>query len=129
MPVERNFEILKEAHHNTTTTQEDSLYDDLVGTQQFTVADRFLTFCKHLKSLGSYLSYNLRDSSEIVTHIAAESKSMEALSIFWNNPHVDTYSKFLIYKATPINLLLWGCKTWKYNTDYSENLKYSYTKV
>jgi hypothetical protein len=112
MPEERRLEVLEEARHNAKTAREDHLYDDLAETQQFTVEDGFVTFCKHFKYLGSYISYNLRDDFDIETRIAAARKSVGALSSFWNNPHVDTYSKFLIYKAIPINLLLWGCETW-----------------
>jgi hypothetical protein len=28
----------------------------------------------------------------------------------WYNQHVDTYSKYLIFRAIQMNLLLWGCK-------------------
>ena len=67
-------------------------YNKLVKTQQFTVADGFVTFTKHFKYLRSYTSYNLRDGFDIDTYIVAASRSMGALSIFWNNPHVDTYA-------------------------------------
>ena len=70
------------------------------------------TFCKHFKYLGSYVSYNLCDDYDVEDRIAAANKSMGALRNFWHNPHVDMYSKFLIYNAIPTNLLLWGCETW-----------------
>ena len=71
-----------------------------------------MTFYKHFKCLGSHISYNLRDNFDIDTHIATSSKSMGALSSFWNKSCVDTYSKFLIYKIVATNLRLWGFKTW-----------------
>ena len=37
---------------------------------------------------------------------------MGALSNFWNNSHVDLYSKYLLFRAIPMNLLLWGSETW-----------------
>ena len=37
-------------------------------------------------------------------------KSMGAIKCFWDNPHVDTYSKYMIFRAIMMKLLLWGCK-------------------
>ena len=34
------------------------------------------------------------------------------MSKLWNDDHVDTYSKYLLFRAIPCNLLLWGCKIW-----------------
>ena len=44
--------------------------------------------------------------------IAAANASMGAMSKIWEDDNVDTYSKYLLFKATPCNLLLWGCKSW-----------------
>ena len=44
--------------------------------------------------------------------LATENASMGAMSKIWDNDHVDTYSKYLIPKAIPCNLLLWGCESW-----------------
>ena len=35
-----------------------------------------------------------------------------ALNHFWTDRAVDDYSKYLIFWAIPINLLLWGCESW-----------------
>ena len=88
------------------------MYDDLPETQPIQVADGFVTFTKHFKYLGSYISYNLRDDYDIQNRVLNASKAMGALKNFWDNPHVDLYSKFLIFRAIPLNLLLWGCETW-----------------
>ena len=37
---------------------------------------------------------------------------MGALKEVWRNPHLDTYSKYLLFRAIPMNLLLWGCESW-----------------
>ena len=37
---------------------------------------------------------------------------MGAMSAFWDDNHVDVYSKYLIFRAIPCNLLLWGCESW-----------------
>ena len=37
---------------------------------------------------------------------------MGAMSKIWNDDHVDTYSKYLIFRAITYNILLWGCESW-----------------
>jgi hypothetical protein len=37
---------------------------------------------------------------------------MGALKNVWNYPHLNIWSKYLLFCAIPMNLLLWGCKTW-----------------
>ncbi len=34
-------------------------------------------------------------------------QSMGALKEVWRNPHLDTYSKYLLFRAIPMNLILW----------------------
>jgi len=48
---------------------------------------------------------------------------MGALKHFFNNEHVDTYTKHLIFKAIPLNLLLWGCETWSLREDHYVKLE------
>jgi hypothetical protein len=37
---------------------------------------------------------------------------MGALKNVWNSPHLDIWSKYLLFCTIPMNLLLWGCETW-----------------
>jgi hypothetical protein len=37
---------------------------------------------------------------------------MGTLKEVLHNPHLDVYNKYLLFWAIPMNLLLWGCKTW-----------------
>ena len=112
MSSNNRVDALQEARETARVAQEDDLYDQLEETKQINVTGGFVTFCKHFKYLGSHVSYNLRDDYDIETRIAAANSSMGALKNFWHNPHVDMYSKFLIYRAIPTNLLIWGCETW-----------------
>ena len=41
---------------------------------------------------------------------------MGALAKFWTDASVDNHSKYLIFLAIPINLLLWGCESWALQT-------------
>ena len=80
--------------------------------------DGFVTFTMHFKYLGSFISYNLRDDFDIDTRIKKAGAAMGALKHFFNNKHVDTYTKHLIFKAIPLNLLLWGCEAWSLREDH-----------
>ena len=44
--------------------------------------------------------------------IAAANASIGAMSKTWDDDHVDTYFKYLLFKAIPCNLLLWVCEIW-----------------
>ena len=44
--------------------------------------------------------------------LAAANASMGAMSKVWDDENVDMYSKHLLFKAIPCNLLLWGCEIW-----------------
>ncbi|EJK73168.1 hypothetical protein THAOC_05224, partial [Thalassiosira oceanica] len=89
---------------------EETQYFCLDETKPFAVKDGFVTFTMHFKYLGSFISYNLRDDFDIDTRIKKAGMAMGALKHFFNNKHVDTYTKHLIFKAIPLNLLLWGCE-------------------
>jgi hypothetical protein len=72
-----------------------------------------MAYTKHFKYLGSYISYSLQDDyDDIKSRIAAATEAFGALTKFWYNQHVDTYSKYLIFQAIPMNLLLWRCIAW-----------------
>ena len=92
--------------------RENKLYDELDETRDIEVADGFVSFTRHFKYLGSYISYNLRDDFDVDARIASATQSMGALKNVWDNPHMDLYSKYLLFCAIPMNLLLWGCETW-----------------
>jgi len=98
----------KEESERARTAREDKIYDGLEETQDLVVADGFVSFTKHFKYLGSYISYNLRDNYDLETRIATANQSMGALRNVWNNPHMEIY----LFRAIPMNLLLWGCETW-----------------
>ncbi|EJK69164.1 hypothetical protein THAOC_09610, partial [Thalassiosira oceanica] len=98
-------------------------YFSLDQTQPIAVKDGFVTFTMHFKYLGSFISYNLRDDFDIDLRIKKADMAMGALKHFFNNEHVDTYTKHLIFKAIPLNLLLWGCETWSLREDHYVKLE------
>ena len=48
---------------------------------------------------------------------------MGALKFFWQAKEVDVKSKYLIYMAMPMNLLLWGCESWAMTKDRMKKLE------
>ena len=102
---------------------EDNLYDNCNKTQKVMVDGDFVTYCKHFKYLGSWLSYNLCDDHDIDKRIASASKAMGALKSFFGLKQVNLYSKYLIFLAIPINLLLWGWESWALRKDLLRKLE------
>jgi hypothetical protein len=76
------------------------------------VANSFVCFTRTFRYLGSLISYNLHDNDDITARIAAANASMGALKELWCNTHLDVYNKYLLFRAIPMNLLLWGAETW-----------------
>ncbi len=48
---------------------------------------------------------------------------MGALKNIGNSPHLDIWSKYLLFGAIPMNLLLWGCATWSMQKALSNKLE------
>ena len=103
-----------EEHDPGQTEREHTMYDRLNETQDFPVADGSVSFTRTFQYLGSLISYNLRDDDDITARLAAANASMGALKEVWRNPHLDVYNKYLLFRAIPMNLLLWGAETGRY---------------
>ena len=109
--IRRSKQVKGESHENKCK-REDSLYISLTETKQISVANGNVTFCPHFKYLGSCISFSLWDNHDVSKRIASTNASMVAISAFWDDDHVDVYSKHLIFCSIPCNLLLWGCESW-----------------
>ena len=99
------------------------MYDKLDETQNFPVADGFVSFTRTFRYLGSLISYNLRDDDDITSRLAAANASMGRLTEVWRNPHLDVYNKYLLFRAIPMNLLLWGAETWSLRKSQLDKLE------
>ena len=51
---------------------------------------------------------------------------MVPLAKLWIDYSVNNFSKYLIFLAIHINLLLWGCDRWSLCTSLLKNFKYFY---
>ena len=101
----------KQESYDSRYKSEETTYNNLPETRLIVIRDGFVTFCRHFKYLGSWISFSLQEDHYITKRLAAANASMGVMSKIWDDDHVDTYSKYLIFKAIPCNLLLWGCKT------------------
>ena len=107
-----NDERQAEAKDRSCREREENSYDTLDETQSIQVADSLVTFCRYFKYLGSFISFSLCDDYNIEKRVTAATQSMGALKKVWDSPHLDIWNKYLLFRAIPINLLLWGCETW-----------------
>ena len=98
--------------YDSRQKREEITYNNLPETRLIVVKDGFVTFCRHFNYLGSWISFSLQEDHGIAKRLAAANALMGSMSNIWDNDHVDTYSKYLLFRAIPCNLLLWGFKSW-----------------
>jgi len=48
---------------------------------------------------------------------------MGRLKEVWCKPHLDVYNKYLLFRAIPMNLLLWGAETWSLRKSQLDKLE------
>ncbi len=48
---------------------------------------------------------------------------MGDLKSIWDSPHLEIGSKYLLFRAIPMNLLLWGCETWSLRKSLLDKLE------
>ena len=94
--IRRSKHVKGELHENKYK-REESLCITLTETKQITVANDNVSFCPHFKYLDSWISFSLRDDHDVAKQIASVNASMGAMAPFWNDDHVDVYSKYLIF--------------------------------
>jgi hypothetical protein len=92
--------------------RDNDAYDKLPETANFHVADGYVSFTGTFCYLGSLINYSLCDDDDITARIASATAAMGALKDVWRNLHLDIYNKYLLFRAIPMNLLLWGAETW-----------------
>jgi hypothetical protein len=80
------------------------------------VSDFMQVFLKIYTQVIYYLlmdsGVSVCDDFDIKNQVTAAMQSMGALKNIWNSPHLDIWSKYLLFQAIPMNLLLWGCEMW-----------------
>ena len=92
MSIRRYKQVKGESNENKCK-REESLYISLTEKKQIAVANGNVTFCPHFKYLGSWISFSLRDDHDVAKRIASANASMGEMAGFWDENHVDVYSK------------------------------------
>jgi hypothetical protein len=87
----------QEANAKQRRVQEELLYNNLEETAPIPVSNGQVTFCPHFKYLGSYVSFCLCNNYDINKRIATASQSMGALKTMWDCPHLELWSKYLLF--------------------------------
>ncbi len=100
-----------------------TLYDELEKNQPINIDEGYVTFCWHFKYLGSYISFGLTDDYDIGQQLTAANQSMGASKSMWDSPHLEIWSKYLLFCAIPMNILLWGCETWSMQKSLLDKLE------
>ena len=96
----------------------DKIYANAKETQQLILKDfSYISFTPNFKYLGSWISYDLTDSYDILCRITKANKPIGALKFFWQAKGVDVRFKYLIYMVIPLNILLWRCESWALTKD------------
>ena len=103
--------------------QDNDTYDKLPETANVPVADGYVSFTRTFRYLGSLINFSLWDDDDIAARIAAATAAMGALKEVWRNPHLDMFNKYLLFRAIPMNLLLWGAETWSLRKTQLDQLK------
>jgi hypothetical protein len=118
-----NDEQCAEGKEGSCRKKHEELYDELEEMQPITVDDELVSFCRHFKYLGSFVSFSLCNNYNVKKCVTAATQSIGVLKNIWNSPHLDIWSKYLLFGAIPINLQLWGCKTWSMQKALSNKLE------
>ena len=103
----------KQESEKSRRSRENKCYDNIHETQPIVLPDGgIITFCQHFKYLGNFITYSLQDNFNIKHRLAQASAAMGSLQHFWADNAVNIHSNYLIFCAIPVNLALWGCKSW-----------------
>ena len=80
----------KQETYESRYKREETTYESLPETRLIIVKDGFVTFCRHFKYLGSWISFSLREDHDIMKRTAAANASMGDMSKIWDDDHIDT---------------------------------------
>ena len=88
----------------------DIIYDNSAETKDIIVNERGgrIKFTREFVYLGSMINYLIDDTIDTLSQMNKASRAMRALKFIWNVREVPLITKFKLYNAIPLNLLLWG---------------------
>ena len=82
-----------------------------------------MTFTRKFKYLGSWVTQDLRDETDIATRIGKATAQVYGLVNIWRNKHITKEFKKLLYLKLPLNTALWGAESWTLTVE-SERKQY-----
>jgi hypothetical protein len=96
-----------------TPTDPDSNSDPLYTIPTpYDVADGFISFTDSFLYLGTLITPDLRDETDVRLRIKKATAQVNTLRPFFRHPDIDLETKTSVYMATALNTTLWGCKAW-----------------
>ena len=91
----------------------DKIEEELVNSQFVIPGNKFVKFTHRFKYLGTYITQDLSDNTDIDERILSASKNFNALGKeIFRNRKISLHIRCRLYIATTVNILLWGCDTW-----------------
>ncbi len=92
-------------------------------TEMIQLQDGTINYCDKFKYLGAIINPQLSDHQEITTRILKAQGQIAALMNIFVNKKVSLDFKVLLYKAIPLNTILWGCESWTLHADLIRKLR------
>jgi exonuclease III len=89
----------------------------------YTVADGYITFTRKFKYLGSWITHDLRDDTDINVRVGKARAQVQQLANIWNCKHVTTEFKKMLYIQLPLNTALWGAESWTLTAESERKLE------
>lgn len=81
-------------------------------TDNFDVADGFVSFTTEFKYLGSMINYSLTSTTDVNKRITDASAAFGALSCIFDKKHISRRIKGKIYQSLILSILLYGSECW-----------------
>ena len=98
----------KQESYKASCKREDLAYDEISETRLIVVSDGFVNFSQHFRYLGTWVSFSFRAVHDVANILVSANASMGAMYKIWDDNNVYTYSKYMLFRAIPCNLLLLG---------------------
>jgi exonuclease III len=89
----------------------------------YSVADGYITFTRKFKYLGSWITQDLRDDTDIKVRIGKATAQAHQLVNIWRSKHITTEFKKLLYIQLPLNTALWGAESWTLTAENDRKLQ------
>jgi hypothetical protein len=94
---------LQESNNQPSETPEEAMH---------TVADGYITFTRKFKCLGSWITHDLRNDTDIAVRVGKATAQVHQLTNVWRSKHVTTEFKKLLCIQLPLNTAPWGTESW-----------------